>query len=67
MILSPDQPLFIHTFGRAVRVTAIFTDPDSANRFMDQNQSHGVLAEYAPFVLLAELSDLGMPLGRAAD
>lgn len=41
MILNKDQPLFIHTFGRAIRVTAIFQSADQANQFMEINPEQG--------------------------
>ena len=54
MILVPDQPLFIHTFGRAIRVTAIFQSADEANQCMEINPEQGVLACYGPMFFPSE-------------
>ena len=62
MILNQDQPLFIHSFGRAIRVTAIFQSADEANQFMEIDPEQGVLACYGTFVFVARNSDLGFKI-----
>jgi hypothetical protein len=59
MILNQDQPLFIHTFGRAIRVTAMFQSADEANHYLEINPEQGVLACYGPMIFLARNRDLG--------
>jgi len=62
MILNQDQPLFIHTFGRAIRVIAMFQSTDEANRFMKINPEQGVLACYGPMIFMAKTNDLGFKI-----
>jgi hypothetical protein len=62
MILNQDQPLFIHTFSRAIRVTAIFQSADEANQFMEINPEQGVLACYGPLIFVARNRDLGFKI-----
>jgi hypothetical protein len=62
MILNPDQPLYVHTLGRAFRVTALFQSPDVANGFMEANPGQGVLACYGPLICLALVSDAGFTI-----
>jgi len=59
MILNSDQPLYIHTFGRAIRITAIFQSADEANQFMGCNPGQGVLACYNTLIFVAQNRDLG--------
>jgi hypothetical protein len=62
MILASDQPLYVHTLGRAIRVTAIFQSADEANGFMAAKPGQGVLACYSPFRYLALMSNIGFKI-----
>jgi hypothetical protein len=62
MTLTDQQPFFIHTMGRSVRVTAIFTDEAAANAFMAQTPGHGVIDVYGPYIFLASVYAKGTEL-----
>lgn len=60
MPLDPDQSLFFHIYGKAVKITAVFTDVDDANRYMLERQGReGVIASWDGLVLIAACDDLG--------
>lgn len=51
--------------GKALRVTAIFTSDDEANKYMEVHDD-GVVAEFGQFIFLAALHDKGITLPRDA-
>ena len=53
------QEVYVKTFGRFIRVTAIFTDADAANHYM-ASCNDGVIAEVEGLVYLAAMTDLGI-------
>jgi hypothetical protein len=62
MQFSSNQRLYLQGgLGRFHRITAIFSDPFSANAYLSSSPSESVLAVLDPFIFLAESSDLGLP------
>lgn len=61
MKLKPDQKLYIYSMGKRFRVTAIFHDDDSANRFMERNRDSAVIAAIDPYIFIADKHDNGQP------
>lgn len=57
--------LYLHTLGRAVRITAVATDVQSANDFCAQFTGQSVIAEIGDLVFLARKDDKGEKLPRA--
>ena len=55
-----DEHLFIHSMGKRLCVTAIFTDTEQANAHMGRNDGDAVIAEFGPFILLANKHDRGL-------
>lgn len=51
--------LFVHTLGRAVRVTGFVTSDDEANEYLEVHRGQGVIAQYGQLILMAENADLG--------
>jgi hypothetical protein len=45
--------------GKALRVTAIFTSADEANEYTESHRDEGVVAQFGPYILLANLYDPG--------
>jgi hypothetical protein len=41
--------------GKRFRVTAIFTDNQSANAWMENHRDQGLIAEFGPFRIVANL------------
>jgi hypothetical protein len=57
---KPDEKLYIYTMGKRLRVTAIFSDDDSANAHMAKSSNDdAVVATFGPFVFLANKYDHG--------
>ena len=59
MKLKPEQIMYVRSMGKALRVTAIFTDAKDANKYMEANRDQGVIAEFKPFIFIANLHDQG--------
>jgi hypothetical protein len=55
---KPEEKLYLYSMGKRLRVTAIFTDVQDANRYME-GKDEGVIAELGPFIFLANLYDPG--------
>lgn len=64
MRLNPDQIMYVRSMGKALRVTAIFTNDDDANNYMRRNKDEAVIACFEPFVLLANVYDKGVPIPK---
>jgi len=65
MKLKPEQQLYVRSMGKALRVTAIFTVDSEANAYMERNKDEGVVAEFAPFILIANIYDCGIDIPRS--
>jgi hypothetical protein len=63
-ILKDHQDLYVRSMGKALRVTAIFTSADEANVYMATHSDQAVVAEFAPFVLIANVYDPGIRIPR---
>lgn len=62
-IFSDNEKLYIHSMGKALQVTAIFTDTETANKYMAKpGNMDGVIATFEPFIFLANISDKGLNL-----
>ena len=46
--------------GKLLLTTAIFTDRDEANKYMNNNKDEGVIAVYGNLIFLANLYDHGV-------
>ena len=67
MKLSTDQILYLQGgLGRLHRVTAIFSDPSSANAYLATSPEESVLAVLEPFIFLAASADLGLSIPQPA-
>ena len=64
MKLKPEQMLYVRTMGKALKVTAVFTDDDSANAYMSNHSDEGVVAEFAPYIFIANVYDNGIQIPR---
>ena len=53
------ERLRIASMGKLFDVTAIFTDPDEANRYMERHSDEGVIAEVQGVVFIANLRAKG--------
>lgn len=60
--LKDTEKLYVRSMGKALRVTAIFTNDDDANRFMERNDDDAVVACFAGIVLLAKKHDYGVKI-----
>jgi len=57
-ITKQDDKLFIYSMNKRLRITAIFTDDESANKHMEKTDD-AVVACFGPFVFLANKYDHG--------
>lgn len=65
MILTPEQPLYIHTMGRAFRVNAVFDKTDKANAYLESHPGQGVIAVYGFLIFIATNDDPGIGYPKA--
>ena len=63
MKLAKEHMMYFRSMGKAFRITAIFTDMDQANDYMEKNRDEGLIAEVAPYLFLANLYDHGTRMG----
>ena len=54
------QMLYVRSMGKLLKVTAIFTDEAAANYYMENVRDEGVVAEFRPFIFMANLHDHGL-------
>jgi hypothetical protein len=65
MMLQPNEVLFVRGgLGRYHRVTAVFTEPDSANAYLATNPTEGVIAAFSHMIFLANTTDLGISIAK---
>ena len=63
MRFDPTIPIYIGSMGKALRVTAVFADDDSANRHMEKTSNEdAVVAVFGNLVILADVHDNGVPM-----
>ena len=60
MKFKPEQMLYVRSMGKLLRITAIFSDVAEANKYMENHRDEGLVAEFAPFLLIANLYDPGL-------
>lgn len=58
MTFRPEQKFYLRSMGKLLRVTAIFTDEDKANRHMARTND-AVIAVCGKFIFLADKGDRG--------
>lgn len=64
MKLSDTQTLYVRSMGKALKVTAMFTDEDKANAYMAKPDNNGgVVAVFGKFILVADVYDNGVKIG----
>ena len=54
-VLGKDEILLLNSMGKTFRVRAIFTDTDAANEYMERNSDTGCIAEFSPYIFVADL------------
>lgn len=64
MKLPAHQVLYVRSMGKALRVTAIFTDDDDTNAYLAKNRDESVVAVFGDFILIANTYDHGINLPR---
>lgn len=75
MKLNDVQTLYVRSMGKALKVTAIFTDVDKCNEYMESSAGKdcGVVAEFKPhgsdrdqttFILCAKMYDKGVTIAE---
>ena len=57
------QILYVRSMGKALQVTAIFTDAGKANSHMAAH-TDAVVAVFGPYILLADCHDKGISIAR---
>lgn len=62
MKLADHQAIYVRSMGKALRVTAMFTDVAEANQYMEKNLDDGVIAEYGGVIFLANVYDTGVKI-----
>lgn len=62
--LKPEQTLYVRSMGKALKVTAMFTSVDETNEYLASSagKDQGVVAEFPPFVFVANLYDKGVQI-----
>lgn len=67
--LKDEHVLYVRSMGKALRVTAWFTDEAAANAYMAsaRGRQEGVVAQFGELILLADMHDKGVtiPAGHA--
>lgn len=58
-IAKQDDKLYIYSMGKRLRVTAVFSDDESANAHMARHSDDAVIACFGQFVFLANKYDHG--------
>ena len=64
MKLKPEHMLYVRSMGKALRVVAIFTSADESNRYMETHRDTGCVAEFGPYIFLANLHDHGITIPK---
>ena len=59
MKFKKHQTIYVRSMGKALKVTALFTDADETNQYLEKHPDEGVIAVYAQFVFIAGLYDKG--------
>ncbi len=54
-IARADEILWFHSMGKRFQVKAIFTDDATANAYMETHRDQGLIAEFGPFRIIANL------------
>lgn len=60
MKLSGEHILYLRSMGKLFRVTAIFTSDAEANAYMEKHREEGLIAEFKPYLYIANLHDQGL-------
>jgi hypothetical protein len=61
-VTKPDHPLFVHTMGRAYRVTAIGLCEDGANAYLAGHEGEGVVTNFGQYIIIANNNDPGIDM-----
>ena len=62
MQFNTDNVLYVRDdVGRLHRVTALFTDPSSANTYLTSTSAESVIAVFGSVIFVAASADLGFP------
>lgn len=62
----PEQMLYLRSMGKVLLITAIFTDENDVNAYMEKHKGEeGVIAQFGPYIFLANMRDKGVPIPKA--
>jgi hypothetical protein len=53
-IAKADENLYISAFSGKYRITAIFDTDDAGNKYMELHPTESCIANFGPFVIIAE-------------
>lgn len=59
MKLREGQTLYVRSMGKALQVTAICDSVEEANRHCELHANDAVVAEFGPYIFLADKGDRG--------
>lgn len=57
--IAKDETVYLYSMGKRLKITAIFTDDDTANAHMEQSDD-ALVAVFGPFLLCANKYDNGL-------
>jgi hypothetical protein len=61
--LKPEHVIYVRSMGKALRITAMFTNVADANAYLERHKDEGVIAEIQGIVFIANLHDKGVKIG----
>lgn len=62
--LNDCHTLYIRSMGKALQVTAMFSDAEKANAYMETHRDEGAVAEFDGIIYLANLYDKGVNISK---
>lgn len=57
---AKNETLLIRSMGKSLKIIAIATSDDEANDYMRKHDNAAVIAQFGPFVLMADKYDRGI-------
>jgi hypothetical protein len=64
-VFGEGQTLYVRSMGKALRVLAVFTDNDECNAYCARVDKAAVVAEFGPFIFVADRYDGGTAIPEA--
>lgn len=59
------EMIYVRSMGKALKVLAIVTSVEEANAYSRTHDNAAVVAEFGPFVFMADRYDPGTPIPRS--